>query len=104
MARRATSGCRVHPATRRWCNSPSKERGKEKTFRPLELPASYRAGWPEDVEPGIVARLYARMAQDLRDGTRTAPRFEDAIAVHRIIAAIEKATESGSRTAPRSIT
>jgi predicted dehydrogenase len=79
-------------------------RGDEKTFRPLEVPGSFRSGWPEDVEPGNVARLYARMAQDLRDGTRTAPSFEDAVAVHRIIAAIEKAAEGGSRTAPRSIT
>jgi predicted dehydrogenase len=75
----------------------------EKTFRNLEVPASYRAGWPEDVESGNVARLYARMAQDLRNGTRTAPSFEDAIEVHRIIAAIEQAAESGSRIAPRSI-
>jgi predicted dehydrogenase len=65
-------------------------RGEEKMFRPLEVPASYRAGWPEDVEAGNVARVYARMARDLRDGTRTAPSFEDAVAVHRIIAAIEK--------------
>ena len=72
-------------------------RGEEKTFRPLAVPASYGAGWPEDVEPGNVARLYARMARDLRDGTRTAPSFEDAVAVHRVIAAIEKAAESGSR-------
>lgn len=73
-------------------------RGDEKTFRPLEVPASYRSGWPEDVESGNVARLYARMAQDLRDGTHTAPSFEDAVAVHRIIAAIERAAESGCRT------
>jgi predicted dehydrogenase len=72
-------------------------RGDEKTFRPLEVPAAYRSGWPEDVEPGNVARLYARMARDLREGTRTAPSFEDAVAVHRIIAAIEKAAESGVR-------
>ena len=72
-------------------------RGEEKTLRPLEVPASYRAGWPEDVEPGNVARVYARMARDLRDGTRTAPSFEDAVALHRVIAAIEKAAESGSR-------
>jgi predicted dehydrogenase len=78
-------------------------RGEEKTFRPIEVPPSYRVGWPEDVEPGNVARLYARMAQDLRNGTRTAPRFEDAVAVHRIIAAIETAAESGSRTSPLSI-
>jgi predicted dehydrogenase len=73
-------------------------RGGEKEFRALEVPASYRSGWPEDVVPGNVARLYARMARDLRDGTRTAPSFEDAVAVHRVIAAIEKAAESGSRT------
>jgi predicted dehydrogenase len=75
-------------------------RGAETAFRPLEVPASYRSGWPADVEPGNVARLYARMAQDLRDGTRTAPTFDDAVAVHRIIAAIETAAESGHRTAP----
>jgi len=72
-------------------------RGEEKTFRPLEVPASYRAGWPEDAVPGNVARLYARMAQDLRESTRSAPRFEDAVVVHRIIAAIEKATKCGTR-------
>jgi predicted dehydrogenase len=72
-------------------------RGAEKTFRPLEVPASYRSGWPEDVVPGNVARLYARMARDLREGTRTAPRFEDAVALHRVIAAIEKAAESGHK-------
>ena len=74
-------------------------RGEEKKFRPLEVPASYRAGWPQDVEPGNVARVYARMALDLRDGTRTAPSFEDAVALHRVIAAIERAAESGSRIA-----
>jgi hypothetical protein len=31
------------------------------------------------------------MARDLRDGTRTAPNFEEAVAVHRIIEAIENA-------------
>lgn len=71
--------------------------GGEKVFRPLEVPASYRSGWPEEVEPGNVTRLYARMAQDLIEGTRSAPSFEDAVAVHRVIAAIERAAESGSR-------
>jgi predicted dehydrogenase len=37
------------------------------------------------------------MARDLHDGTHTAPTFEDAVATHRVIAAIEKAAESGSR-------
>jgi predicted dehydrogenase len=50
--------------------------------------------------PGNVARLYARMARDLSEGTRTAPIFDDAVAVHRVIAAIETAAESGRRIAP----
>lgn len=75
-------------------------RGEEKTFRPLDVPASYRTGWPQDPKPGNVARLYARMARDLRDGTRTAPSFDDAVAVHRIVAAIETASETGRRAVP----
>jgi predicted dehydrogenase len=72
-------------------------RGVEEEFQVLEVPSSYRSGWPEDVVPGNEARLYARMARDLREGTGTAPSFEDAVAVHRIIAAIEQAAENGSR-------
>jgi predicted dehydrogenase len=75
-------------------------RGEERMFRPLDVPTSYLSGFPEDVEPGNVARLYARMAHDLREGTRTAPSFEDAVALHRVIAAIERSNETGSRTAP----
>jgi predicted dehydrogenase len=71
--------------------------GEEKAFRSLEVPASFSTGWPEDVA-GNVARLYARMARDLREGTHTAPSFEDTVEVHRIIAAIENAAGGGSRT------
>jgi predicted dehydrogenase len=74
-------------------------RDEETVFRPLEVPAAYRSGWPEDTEPGNVARLYAAMARDLREGTHTAPNFEDAVALHRLIAAIEQAAESGRRVA-----
>jgi predicted dehydrogenase len=70
-------------------------RGEDKVFKPLDVPVSYRTGWPKDVEPGNVARLYARMAEDLQSGTRTAPTFEDAVTLHRIIATIEKAAENG---------
>jgi predicted dehydrogenase len=69
----------------------------ETAFGPLEFPACYRSAWPEDPVPGNVARLYARMARDLREGARTAPSVDDAITVHRVIAAIEKAAESASR-------
>jgi predicted dehydrogenase len=69
-------------------------RGNEKTYQPLSIPDSYRVGWPVDVTPGNVARVYARMAKDLRQGTRTAPSFEDGVKIHRIIAAIQSAAEN----------
>ncbi|GJG86765.1 oxidoreductase [Gemmatimonadetes bacterium T265] len=68
-------------------------RGGEKTFRPLEVPAAADARFPEDPVPGNVARNYARMATDLRAGTRTAPSFDDAVAIHRVLSAIERAAE-----------
>jgi len=69
----------------------------EKAFRSLDIPNSYRSGWPTHPEPANVARVYAMMAQDLTNGTHSAPSFEDAIAVHRIIEAIEEAAVSGRR-------
>ena len=72
-------------------------RGDDKEMKPLEVPAELRAGGPDDVVPGNVARVYARMAADLRDGTRTAPSFDDAVAVHRVITAIEEAADDGRR-------
>ena len=46
---------------------------------------------------GNVRRLYAAMAHDLRSGARTAPRFDDAVAIHRILDAIERSAETGCR-------
>jgi len=75
-------------------------RADEKTFRPLEVPGALRAGWPEDAEAGNVARLYARLAHDLRMGTRSAPSFDDGVALHRVIAAIERAADTGCFSMP----
>jgi predicted dehydrogenase len=72
-------------------------RGKEREMKLLEVPASYLEGASENPMVGNVARLYARMAADLRNGTRTAPTFDDAVEVHEIIDAIERSAESGMR-------
>ena len=74
--------------------------GNERALRRLVTPASYREGWPDDVVPGNVARMYARMASDLRDRTRTAPSFDEAVELHRLIGAIEVAADSGRRVRP----
>lgn len=72
----------------------------EGELRALEVPQAYRFGAPEEVIPGNVARVYTRMAADLRDGSRSAPSFDDAVALHRLIAAVEAAAASGGRVAP----
>ena len=67
---------------------------------PQRLPVPVR--YTND-EPGLgvaaqgVARLYAQLASDLRDGGRTAPDFQVALARHRVLDAIAKASETGQR-------
>ncbi len=46
---------------------------------------------------GNVARIYQRFANDLRHGTRTAPSFDDAVALHRVLCAIETSADEGVR-------
>ncbi|SRR6266568_2238873 len=75
-------------------------RGDDQTLRTLELPISYCDGFPADVIPGNVARIYARMASDLRKGTHTAPSFDDAVALHSLLAAIETSSSSGHYISP----
>ena len=75
-------------------------RHEDKALCPLEVPHSYYAGWPQNAIPGNVARVYATMAADLRIGTRTAPTFDDAVALHRLIAAVETAASTARRVSP----
>lgn len=75
-------------------------RGPEKELRPLTVPDAAYAGWPEHVIPRNVARIYARMAADLRNSTRTAPSFDDALDLHRLIAAVEESANNGRRVVP----
>jgi predicted dehydrogenase len=72
-------------------------RGEECALRPIAVP-------DDEVEltdnvPGNVARVYRRLAHDLRHGTRTAPTFDDAVALHRVLAAIEQAAHEGRQVA-----
>jgi predicted dehydrogenase len=69
--------------------------GVDDPFRKMELPASYAAGdWPDHIYASNVARLYARMGADIRDGTQTAPSFDDAVELHRVIDVMERAAAS----------
>ena len=68
----------------------------EGKLNPLEVPEEYSAGAPDDRVPGNVARNYARMARDIRTGSRSASNFDDAVGVQRLIDAIERSSETGT--------
>ena len=73
-------------------------RGTDRTLRPVEIEARHRWVPAALTGPAVnVAQLYARFAGDLRDGTRLAPSFDDAVIRHRLIAAIEHSATEGTR-------
>lgn len=71
-------------------------RGAKGEARELEIltpPASAYEGWPKNSLAGNVARLYALIAEDIRTGSRNAPSFSDAVALHETLEAIESAAD-----------
>ncbi|AUW60125.1 gfo/Idh/MocA family oxidoreductase [Sphingobium sp. SCG-1] len=66
-------------------------RGDDKLFSPIDIPQEMVGDLPADPVTGNVARLYERMADDIEHSTRSAPTFDDAVALHRVIDAIEDA-------------
>jgi len=84
-------------------NGAARARGRtrdDQAFRALDVPDTYREGVPvQDIVPGNVGRVYVRMAADLRQGTHTAPSFDDAVELHRLLERIDRAATSGARLA-----
>src|SRR6266536_949678 len=72
--------------------------------QPAELaaPAALTQKWPaltslEGAPAYNVGRVYAALAADIDNGTRTVPDFADAVGRHQLIAAIERSAASGER-------
>ena len=72
-------------------------RRSEDGFRELEIPSSFYFGLEDAVAARNVAGMYRLMAHDLRHGTRTAPSFDDAVALHKTLSAIEESAETVKR-------
>lgn len=70
-------------------------RGEEKRLRPMPIPDDRTE--PAELVSGNVARIYKRLAADLRNGTRTAPDFDDAVRLHMLLDTIIRASISGER-------
>ena len=73
--------------------------GDAQPMRVLPVPAMYN--WLPASDLGgsqlELANLYAAHARDLRDGTRLAPTFADALAMHDLIDKIEASSSTGQR-------
>jgi predicted dehydrogenase len=75
-------------------------RAGDTSAAPVPVPASHRADVPAELAgtpAANVARLYAALAQDIDRGTHTVPDFAHAVARHRLIDAIERASATGAR-------
>ncbi|HEY1998377.1 Gfo/Idh/MocA family oxidoreductase [Paraburkholderia sp.] len=71
--------------------------GNKLPLERLAMPASYDA-LPESNLPSAVlelAHLYAAFADDVRTGSHTAPTFEDAVRMHRLLDAAVESSETG---------
>lgn len=73
--------------------------GADKTMAELAVPPEYElasGGVPKDPFYTL-GQAYARVRDDIRNGTSNVPAFADAVLRHRMIDAIERAAASGSR-------
>ncbi|MCO5974559.1 Gfo/Idh/MocA family protein [Actinoallomurus soli] len=72
-------------------------------WRDLPVPARHtgparHAGAPGEIPlfARNVARLYAHLAEDIREGTRRVPGFEHGVRVHRLLDAVRRSAETGA--------
>jgi predicted dehydrogenase len=83
-------------------HAPNVIEGAQGDSQPLKvLPVPEIYNWLPHSELGgsqlELANLYAAYARDVQDGTRLAPTFADALAMHRLIDSIELSNASGQR-------
>ncbi len=65
-------------------------RGDDQELALLTPPAELYEGMPEGVIAHNVAGIYARVADDIANGTHTAPHFEDGLKLHKLLDTIVK--------------
>jgi predicted dehydrogenase len=73
-------------------------KGDQPALAPMEVPTEYLWSPPELAGPAVnMAQAFIRFENDLRDGTKICPDFDDAVVRHRMIAAIERSAAKGTR-------
>lgn len=64
-------------------------RGLEKELQLLQVPVEIMDHFPENPMVGNVARIYRLLADDIRNNTRNAPTFNDAVQLYELLNTIE---------------
>lgn len=67
-------------------------------LKPVSVDSAFCEGLPSDPLAGNVARVYARLHRALKGEQSAQPDFAKAVAVHRVIDAIEVSARLGART------
>lgn len=75
--------------------------GQEKALSLIPVPNKYRWVPPETPKGSAfnVAQVYARLAQDILQGTKTCAGFDEAVVRHQMLDAIQIAANSGTKQA-----
>ncbi|MDF2551369.1 MAG: Gfo/Idh/MocA family oxidoreductase [Chryseobacterium sp.] len=64
-------------------------KGTEKELKLMKVPAEIMNNFPENPMVGNVARMYKLLADDIRNNTRNAPSFDDAVQLYELLNTIE---------------
>jgi predicted dehydrogenase len=73
-------------------------------FKRIEVPSSYRTVSSDLPGPAVnIAELYARFAEDMRNGTQDCPGFDHAVSRHELIEAVAASAATGRRVSVSSI-
>lgn len=69
----------------------------EEGYRELDVPKLHEHDFGESVPARNVAGIYRLLGEDLLSGSNLAPSFDDAVALHKVVDAIERSDQSGTR-------
>ncbi len=72
-------------------------KGSDVQVKDLAIPSKYTDAREPSGPAQSVFYSYARLAQDFKTGTHLSATFDDAIVLHKVVDAVEKSAQSGSR-------
>lgn len=69
-------------------------KNEDDSLNQLKVPEEKYENLPSEVIPRNVSRIYKAIASDFKNNTKTAPQFEDALKLHKLLDDIQKASKN----------